>query len=92
MFFDRTFSLDDYLQAQDRIHRISQTNECLVENLVATGTIDEWVGELLSAKGLAASLAQGDIGLNEYQQKATYAFNRVLAEILDPNGGNPCES
>ena len=32
LFFDRTFSLDDYLQAQDRIHRISQTNECVVEN------------------------------------------------------------
>ena len=92
VFFDRTFSLDDYLQAQDRIHRISQTNECLVENLVAAGTIDEWVGELLSAKGLAASLAQGDIGLNEYQQKATYAFNKVLAEILDPGGENRWDS
>ena len=45
VFFDRTFSLDDYLQAQDRIHRISQTDECLVENIVATGTIDRWVGE-----------------------------------------------
>ena len=61
IFFDRTFSLDDYLQAQDRIHRISQENECMVENLVAVGTIDEWVGELLYAKELAAALVQGDI-------------------------------
>jgi SNF2 family DNA or RNA helicase len=29
IFFDRSFSLDDYLQAQDRIHRISQKRECL---------------------------------------------------------------
>ena len=31
IFFDRTFSLDDYLQAQDRIHRISQSNECVID-------------------------------------------------------------
>ena len=84
LFFDRTFSLDDYLQAQDRIHRISQTEECIVENLVAVGTIDEWVGELLSAKELAAALVQGDITQGEYRDQATYAFNRVLQEILNP--------
>ena len=84
VFYDRTFSLDDYLQAQDRIHRISQTNECLVENIVAAGTIDQWVGELLSAKELAASLAQGDIKLDEYREKATYAFNQVLQQVLTP--------
>ena len=82
VFFDRTFSLDDYLQAQDRIHRISQTEECVVENIVATGTIDQWVGELLSAKELAAALTQGDIDHTEYQEQATYSFNQVLQEIL----------
>ena len=30
IFYDRTFSLDDYLQAQDRIHRISQEKRCYV--------------------------------------------------------------
>ena len=89
VFYDRTFSLDDYLQAQDRIHRISQTQQCLVENLVAAGTIDEWVEELLSAKQLAAALTQGDIDLEEYRGKATYAFNRILREILDPQEGVP---
>lgn len=87
IFFDRTFSLDDYLQAQDRIHRISQTEQCLVENIIASGTIDEWVEELISAKGLAAALAQGDIDLKEYRGQATYAFNRALREILDPREG-----
>ena len=85
LFFDRTFSLDDYLQAQDRIHRISQTNECVVENIVAVGTIDEWVGELLSAKELAAALVQGDVSREEYREQATYAFNQVLQEILNPS-------
>lgn len=85
IFFDRTFSLDDYLQAQDRIHRISQTTRCLVENIVASGTIDVWIEELLSAKQLAAALAQGDIDLKEYRGRATYAFNKVLREILYPS-------
>ena len=84
LFFDRTFSLDDYLQAQDRIHRISQTNECVIENLVAVGTIDEWVGELLSAKELAAALVQGDITHREYRDQATYAFNQALHQVLSP--------
>ena len=87
VFFDRTFSLDDYLQAQDRIHRISQTKPCLVENIVASGTVDEWVEELLSAKQLAAALTQGDIDIEEYRGKATYAFNRALREVLNPREG-----
>lgn len=87
LFFDRNFSLDDYLQAQDRIHRISQTNECLIENIVAVGTIDEWVGELLSAKELAAALVQGDITQGEYRDQATYAFNQALHHVLNASEG-----
>ena len=61
IFFDRGFSLDDYLQAQDRIHRISQTRDCFIHNLIANDTIDEWVDVLLDAKYRAAQLAHGDI-------------------------------
>ena len=50
IFYDRSFSLDDYLQAQDRIHRISQTRECYIHNMIATDTVDEWVDILLTAK------------------------------------------
>ena len=57
IFFDRGFSLDDYLQAQDRIHRISQTRECFIHNLIANETIDEWVDVLLTAKYRATQLA-----------------------------------
>ena len=56
----------------------------VVENLVAVGTIDEWVVELLSAKELAAALVQGDITRDEYREQATYAFNQVLQEVLNP--------
>ena len=50
IFYDRSFSLDDYLQAQDRIHRISQERTCNVYNIILKDSIDEWVNLLLDAK------------------------------------------
>jgi SNF2 family DNA or RNA helicase len=82
IFYDRSFSLDDYLQAQDRIHRISQSRVCRVSNLIAAGTIDEWVDMLLAAKHLAAQLAQGDIRADDYKRRASYDFGLVIQEIL----------
>ena len=82
VFYDRSFSLDDYLQAQDRIHRISQERACFVTNLVASGTIDGWVDALLSAKNLAAQLGQGDIGRSDYDAQADYAFGAMLSDVL----------
>lgn len=86
VFYDRSFSLDDYLQAQDRIHRISQKQECYIYNLVARDTVDEWVDMLLAAKRLAAQLAQGDIAEDEYATRANYDYGRVVREILGLKG------
>jgi SNF2 family DNA or RNA helicase len=82
IFYDRSFSLDDYLQAQDRIHRISQCQPCYIWNLVGAGTVDEWVDSLLTAKRLAAQLAQADVGREEYSRLADYDFGRVVREVL----------
>lgn len=82
VFFDRSLSLDDYLQAQDRIHRISQSKPCIVYNLIANETVDEWVDELLTAKQLAAKLSLGDTSLEEYQSNATYGFAAALRRVL----------
>jgi SNF2 family DNA or RNA helicase len=82
VFYDRSFSLDDYLQAQDRIHRISQTQTCYVWNLLCENTVDEWVDSLLAAKRLAAQLAQADIDAAEYSRLANYDFGKVVREIL----------
>ncbi len=82
VFFDRSFSLDDYLQAQDRIHRISQTKECFIYNLIMMATVDEWVDELLAAKHLAAKLGLKDISLTEYKREASYSFADTLARVL----------
>ena len=85
VFYDRTFSLDDYLQAQDRIHRISQTEPCQVVNLIARGTIDEWVDLLLGAKYCAAQLAQGDIGREAFETGFNDSLHSSLAQLLTPN-------
>lgn len=83
IFYDRSFTLDDYLQAQDRIHRISQEQTCYIVNLIAKNSIDEWVDRLLSAKHLAAQLGQGDIKLDSYSEQASYDFADILERILE---------
>lgn len=85
VFFDRGFSLDDYLQAQDRIHRISQTRDCFIHNLIANDTIDEWVDVLLTAKYRAAQLAQGDIDHDAFCASFCTDISEVLQGVLFPD-------
>ncbi len=82
IFYDRSFSLDDYIQAQDRIHRISQTEECFVHSLLAKDTIDEWVDDLLNAKYQAARLVQGDISKDKFDGAFNFDLSDALAQIL----------
>ncbi len=82
VFYDRSFSLDDYLQAQDRIHRISQTQDCFVHNLIAENTIDEWVDSLLNAKHQAARLTQGDMDEVEFDANFDFDLSDVLSKVL----------
>ncbi len=83
IFYDRSFNLDDYLQAQDRIHRISQKKTCHIYNIKIDGTIDDWIQCLIDAKQRAALLAQGDISLNEYIKIADYSYGKIIKEILE---------
>lgn len=82
IYFDRTFSLDDYLQSQDRIHRISQQKTCYVYNLIMKDSIDEWIDLLLRAKHLAAQLTQGDISIEYYRSQMSYGFGEMIRRIL----------
>lgn len=84
IFYDRGFSLDDYLQAQDRIHRISQKKTCYIHNIIMNDSIDEWVDILLKAKQNAAFLTQGDISLSQYRKIADYSFGDLINAILFP--------
>ena len=82
IFFDRNFSLENYLQAQDRIYRISQKKECYIYKIIAKNSIDEWVDALLAAKEIAARYAQGDITQDEYEKEMSFDFAELLAEVL----------
>ena len=82
IFFDRDFSLENYLQAQDRIYRISQTKDCYIYKLIHKDSIDEWVDALLEAKEAAARFGQGDIDENEFKKRISYEFAEILADIL----------
>ena len=86
IFYDRSFSLDDYLQAQDRIHRISQTRDCYIHILIARDTIDEWVDVLLTAKYRAAQLAQGDIDTVAFHNSFRSDVSEILRAVLFPDG------
>lgn len=60
IYVDRTFNLVDYLQSQDRIHRLSQRRDCEIVLLVAENTVDEFVEYSLAQKHRLARYAQGD--------------------------------
>jgi SWI/SNF-related matrix-associated actin-dependent regulator 1 of chromatin subfamily A len=60
IYLDRTFNLVDYLQSQDRIHRISQTRPCDIVLMVAQSTIDEFIDYSLEQKHRLAKFTQRD--------------------------------
>lgn len=82
IFYDRGYSLDDYLQAQDRIHRISQDKDCNIYNIMIRGSIDEWINKLLKAKEVAAGLVQNDITKEDYELDIDYSYDKLIKDIL----------
>jgi SNF2 family DNA or RNA helicase len=50
IFVDSTYKLDDFLQAQDRIHRLNQKRDCQVIQLIYKSTIEVWINRLLALK------------------------------------------
>ena len=82
IFFDRDFSLDSYLQAQDRIHRMTQKKTCYIYKLLATNSIDYWIDALIEAKKIVARYSQGDIDEEEFDENIRYDFVEILKEIL----------
>jgi SWI/SNF-related matrix-associated actin-dependent regulator 1 of chromatin subfamily A len=61
IYLDRTFNLVDFLQSQDRIHRLSQNKPCEIVLLTAKGTIDEFIDFSISQKHRLARYTQRDI-------------------------------
>jgi SNF2 family DNA or RNA helicase len=60
IYLDRSFNLVDYLQSQDRIHRISQTEPCEIYLFIAERTVDELIEFVLGQKFRVARYVQQD--------------------------------
>ena len=84
IFFDRNFSLNDWLQAQDRIHRISQSKPCHIYHLLAKDSIDEWVDKLLLYKRHLATLVQKDSSNNSTREYSLDEIKNIIQEVLQP--------
>src|SRR5690606_30598365 len=56
IFYSTTFSYADYEQARARLHRIGQRNAVTYIHLVARGTVDQHILEVLRNKGDLAEL------------------------------------
>ncbi|MCX6748662.1 MAG: C-terminal helicase domain-containing protein, partial [Candidatus Pacearchaeota archaeon] len=85
IYLDRNFNMDDYLQSQDRIHRIGQIKKCNVIKLIAKKTIDEYTDEILEKKEAIAKFTLGDI--ENIKTERHYLSKKDLLEILGDNYG-----
>ena len=81
IFFDRNFSLENYLQAQDRIYRIKQKKECYIYKILSENSIDNWVEALLDAKEVAARFGQGDLDEDQYEKTMNFDFSEILKKF-----------
>jgi SNF2 family DNA or RNA helicase len=69
IYLDRSFKMDDYIQSQDRIHRIGQEKECNIIKLIAKNTIDEYTDEIIEKKNVLAKFILGDLKTLETQRQ-----------------------
>lgn len=84
IYVDGTFNMVDYLQSQDRIHRISQTRECKILLLLAQSTIDAFIDHSLEQKHRLAKFTQKD---TENISAADLALRKpdILRALLCPD-------
>jgi SNF2 family DNA or RNA helicase len=62
IYFSLNFALTDWLQSQDRIHRVGQTKTCFYIPLLCSDTIDEYIYQTLEDKvDLSTSIIDPDL-------------------------------
>jgi SNF2 family DNA or RNA helicase len=85
IYLDRTFNLVDFLQSQDRIHRLSQTRPCEIILLVAQDSIDEFVDFSIAQKHRLARYTQSD---THEIRAADLALQKpdLLRALIGPDG------
>ncbi len=83
IYYDRNFTLDDFLQSKARIHRISQEKKCMIYLLKTIDSIDNWLSDYIYMKELAAKLTQQDITEEEFNAKVPRDLKTQLLNILN---------
>lgn len=71
-YYSNTYSLEDRLQSEDRIHRIGQDENCLYTDLVADRTVDELLQDSIKAKK----------SLDEYVREKLTSASATLDKML----------
>lgn len=83
IYVDRTFNLVDFLQSQDRIHRLSQSKPCEIVLLTGEATIDEFIDFSISQKHRLARYTQRD---SDEISRADLALQKpdLLRALVEP--------
>jgi len=61
IYYTRGWGLEEYLQSQDRLHRIGQTGTVTIVHLIAEGTVDIQIAAALREKTRLADNLTGDL-------------------------------
>lgn len=83
IYLDRNFKMDDYIQSQDRIHRIGQERKCFLYKILAKNSIDEYTDEIIEKKYLIAQYCLGDRDnlRSEHQFMTKEDILRILGRV-----------
>ncbi|NBO36789.1 hypothetical protein EBU91_04565 [bacterium] len=82
VFVDSSYKLDDFLQAQDRIHRLFQKKKCKVFQLLYNNSIEIWINRLLKAKEhLAKDVFNNESNIDHNVFNSLFDEKETLNEI-----------
>lgn len=79
IIFDQSFNPHDDKQAEDRAHRVGQTNEVVVTKLIAENTIEENMLQLAENKlQLDQSISSSELSDSKFEEKTASLFEKLL--------------
>lgn len=89
IFYSNDFDYATRQQAEDRVHRLGQTQDVYIYDLVATGTIDEFITENLQKKdGMVYSFQKWIKKLQEKKELTADAEHKESTESAQKKGQN----
>lgn len=78
VIFDQSFNPHDDKQAEDRAHRVGQTNEVMVTKLISEDTIDENILMLAENKLQLDQSISNDANEAKFEEKTASIFENIL--------------